>query len=233
MALPKLNSPVFELTLPSSGETIKYRPFTVKEEKILLIAQQSGELKDVINSVVQIINNCMIDKLDVESLPMFDIEYIFLNLRSKSVSNITTVRLRDPQDEKTYDVEVNLDELEIKKDDNIKDTVEITDDIGVTLKYPSIRDMQTLNVNINDNTEVAYKLVQKCIKSIYDADNVYEASEYSDKELEEFIFSLSSPQFAKLQDFFNKSPKITKEVEYIKEDGTKKSVVLEGLNDFF
>jgi len=233
MALPKLNSPVFELTLPSSGETIKYRPFTVKEEKILLIAQQSGELKDVINSVVQIINNCMIDKLDVESLPMFDIEYIFLNLRSKSVSNITTVRLRDPQDEKTYDVEVNLDELEIKKDDNIKDTVEITDDIGVTLKYPSIRDMQTLNVNINDNTEVAYKLVQKCIKTIYDADNVYEASEYSDKELEEFIFSLSSPQFAKLQDFFNKSPKITKEVEYIKEDGTKKSVVLEGLNDFF
>ena len=233
MGLPKLNSPIFELKLPSTGNTIKYRPFTVKEEKILLVAQQSGELKDVINSVVQIINNCMLDELDVESLPMFDIEYIFLNLRSKSVSNVTTVRLKDPKDDKTYDVEVNLDEIEVKKDKNLKSTVELTDEIGVTLQYPSIRDMQNLNVSINDNTEVAYKLVQKCIKSIYDADNVYETSEYSDKEMEDFIFSLSSPQFAKLQEFFDKSPKVTKEVEYTREDGTKKRVVLEGLNDFF
>ena len=234
MALPKLNAPVFELILPSSGETIKYRPFLVKEEKILLIAQQSGEYRDIINSVVSIINNCVIDDIDAEKLPMFDIEYIFLNLRSKSVGNVAEISLKDPDDEKVYTVEVDLDKVEIVRGEELDSKIALSDEIGVIMKYPSMKDMmQFTNLNDTSNADNAFNIIMSSIEKVYDTDNVYEAADYTKEELEEFVMSLSSRQFQLIQEYFNNAPKISKKVDYVRDDGTIKEVLLEGLNDFF
>lgn len=233
MALPKINSPTFELKLPSSGQTIKFRPFLVKEEKILLVAQQSGELKDILNAVVQIANNCIYDDIDVEKLPLFDIEYIFINLRSKSVSNISEVMINDPDDGKQYKVEIDLDKVVIERPEKeISNKIDLGDGIGVVMRYPSITYMNSIGTAIND-ADTAINIIMACIEKVYDTDNVYEASEYSKEELNDFILSLSSKQFQNIQEFFNNQPKVTQKVKYKRKDGEEKELVLEGLNDFF
>ena len=233
MALPKINSPTFELKLPSSGQTIKFRPFLVKEEKILLVAQQSGELKDILNAVVQIANNCIYDDIDVEKLPLFDIEYIFINLRSKSVSNISEVMINDPDDGKQYKVEIDLDKVVIERPEKeISNKIDLGDGIGVVMRYPSITYMNSIGTAIND-ADTAINTIMACIEKVYDTDNVYEASEYSKEELNDFILSLSSKQFQNIQEFFNNQPKVTQKVKYKRKDGEEKELVLEGLNDFF
>jgi len=233
MALPKINSPTFELKLPSSGQTIKFRPFLVKEEKILLVAQQSGELKDILNAVVQIATNCIYDDIDVEKLPLFDIEYIFINLRSKSVSNISEVMINDPDDGNQYKVEIDLDKVVIERPEKeISNKIDLGDGIGVVMRYPSITYMNSIGSAIND-ADTAINIIMACVDKVYDTDNVYEASEYSKEELNDFILSLSSKQFQNIQEFFNNQPKVTQKITYKRKDGKEKELVLEGLNDFF
>lgn len=233
MALPKINSPTFELKLPSSGQKIKFRPFLVKEEKILLVAQQSGELKDILNAVVQIATNCIYDDIDVEKLPLFDIEYIFINLRSKSVSNISEVMINDPDDGNQYKVEIDLDKVVIERPEKeISNKIDLGDGIGVVMRYPSITYMNSIGAAIND-ADTAINIIMACVDKVYDTDNVYEASEYSKEELNDFILSLSSKQFQNIQEFFNNQPKVTQKITYKRKDGKEKELVLEGLNDFF
>lgn len=233
MALPKINSPTFELKLPSSGQTIKFRPFLVKEEKILLVAQQSGELKDILNAVVQIATNCIYDDIDVEKLPLFDIEYIFINLRSKSVSNISEVMINDPDDGNQYKIEIDLDKVVIERPEKeISNKIDLGDGIGVVMRYPSITYMNSIGSAIND-ADTAINIIMACVDKVYDTDNVYEASEYSKEELNDFILSLSSKQFQNIQEFFNNQPKVTQKITYKRKDGKEKELVLEGLNDFF
>ena len=233
MALPKINSPTFELKLPSTGQSVKYRPFLVKEEKILLVAQQSGELKDILNAVVQIANNCIYDDIEVEKLPLFDIEYIFINLRSKSVSNVSEVMINDPDDGNQYKVEIDLDKVIIERPEKeISNKIDLGDGIGVVMRYPSITYMNSIGTAVND-ADTAINIIMACVDKVYDTDNVYEASEYSKEELNDFIMSLSSKQFQNIQEFFNNQPKVTQKIKYKTKDGKEKELVLEGLNDFF
>ena len=233
MALPKINSPTFELKLPSTGQSVKYRPFLVKEEKILLVAQQSGELKDILNAVVQIANNCIYDDIEVEKLPLFDIEFIFINLRSKSVSNVSEVMINDPDDGNQYKVEIDLDKVIIERPEKeISNKIDLGDGIGVVMRYPSITYMNSIGTAVND-ADTAINIIMACVDKVYDTDNVYEASEYSKEELNEFIMSLSSKQFQNIQEFFNNQPKVTQKIKYKTKDGKEKELVLEGLNDFF
>lgn len=230
MALPKIQSPIFNTDLPSSGQNIKYRPFTVKEEKLLLIAREGNDTKDAFNAVKQIVNNCVLDDIDVENMPTIDIEWLFLSLRAKSVNNIIKLRFQDKEDEQIYSVDLNIDDVKVEKwsGDN---KIQLTDDVGVILKLPTLNSV--LKANSDNANEQAIDILKGCIESIYDKTAVYPIVDADPKELDEFIESLSSEQFQKLNEFFTNVPKLKHTVSYTREDGEVKSIELQGLNDFF
>ena len=236
MALPKLNTPTYELEVPSTDEKIKYRPFLVKEEKILLMALESGKNEDIIRSIKDIVSECTFGKLDLGSLPMFDIEYIFLNIRAKSVGEISKLRVLAPDDKKTYiETEVNLTEVQVQVGDDHTNKIELTDDMGMIMTYPTIdsfNDTGIQNVNASNMLDV----IASCVLQIYEknGEKVYQAKDQTKKELIEFIEQLNTKQFKKLQKFFDTMPKLKHTIK-VKNPKTKKTsdIVLQGLNDFF
>ena len=236
MALPKLNTPTYELEVPSTDEKIKYRPFLVKEEKILLMALESGKNEDIIRSIKDIVSECTFGKLDLGSLPMFDIEYIFLNIRAKSVGEISKLRVLAPDDKKTYiETEVNLTEVQVQVGDDHTNKIELTDDMGMIMTYPTIdsfNDTGIQNVNASNMLDV----IASCVLQIYEknGEKVYQAKDQTKKELIEFIEQLNTKQFKKLQKFFDTMPKLKHAVK-VKNPKTKKmnEITLQGLNDFF
>jgi len=233
MALPKIKYPIFELTLPSTKTKIKFRPFTVKEEKLLLIAQESEQLSEKLNAIRQIINNCMFDlPKDVGLLPSFDLEYCFLKIRSKSVSNIVELSYRDKTDDKIYNFEVYLDELEMTYDETHNTTIELEENLGVVMQYPTVEILNQINPQI-DSVESTMAILKKCIAMIYDADNTYPVEDCTDKELTEFIESLPTKNFEKLSQFFDTMPVLKHEMHYTDSEGTKKTITLQGIDDFF
>ena len=236
MALPKINTPTYELVVPSTGEEIRYRPFLVKEEKILLMAMESGDNKEIIRAIQDIVKECTYDKLKLSTMPMFDIEYLFLNIRAKSVGEITTLRLKCPDDEKTtVKVDVNLTEIEVQTDEGHTNKIELTDEMGIMMKYPTIDSFA-----VNGITEITASnmldVISSCIDSIYDkgGEEVFEAKDQTTKELIEFIEQLNSKQFGDIQKFFDTMPKL-KHTVTVKNPKTKKKgeVTLSGLSDFF
>lgn len=232
MPLPKLQHPIYELTLPSSGQQIKFRPFLVREEKILLIAKQSEDPKEIVRSVKQIINNCIVEpQLDVEELSTFDIEYFFLRLRSRSVNNIVSLSYRDFEDDKVYTVEVDLDDVVVKRDPNHTNKIKINEAVGLTLKYPSA-DLYN-KMSVNDENEAAFAAIKWCIETVYDEDNVYPIKDFSEKEVDEFIQSLDVNSLEKILEFFRTMPKLHYEVKYINSLGHERAVELNTLSDFF
>jgi hypothetical protein len=236
MALPKLTTPTYELEVPSTDEKIKYRPFLVKEEKILLIAMESGEGKDILNAVKEIVTECTFEKLDLGKMPMFDIEYIFLNIRAKSVGEISNLRLKCPDDEETYaDVEVDLSKVQVQVEKGHSPKIKLTDEMGLVMAYPSIDSFS--KTGITDITaENMLEVISSCIHQVYDkkGEEVFDAKDQSKKELTEFIESLNTTQFRAVQQFFDTMPKL-KHVVTIENPNTKvkTDVVLQGLNDFF
>lgn len=233
MALPKISHPIFELTLPSSKKVIKYRPFLVKEEKILLMAMQGEEPEEIINSIQQVINNCIISEdVKIEDLATFDLEYLFVKIRAKSVNNVIKLTYRDLEDDKKYDVEVNLDEVEVKFDPEHTNKIEVNKEQGFYLKYPKIDVSEKLK-QASGETEIFFEVLKYCIEKIYDGDNVYLSSEASPEELDEFIQSLDVKSFKKIQNFFATMPKIYYEVKYTNSLGKEKVIPLSTLNDFF
>jgi len=236
MALPKLNTPTYELEVPSTDEKIKYRPFLVKEEKILLMALESGKNEDIIRSIKDIVSECTFGKLDLGSLPMFDIEYIFLNIRAKSVGEISKLRVLAPDDKKTYiETEVNLTEVQVQVGDDHTNKIELTDDMGMIMTYPTIdsfNDTGIQNVNASNMLDV----IASCVLQIYEknGEKVYQAKDQTKKELIEFIEQLNTKQFKKLQKFFDTMPRLKHTIK-VKNPKTKKSsdITLSGLNDFF
>jgi hypothetical protein len=236
MALPKLTTPTYELEVPSTDEKIKYRPFLVKEEKILLIAMESGEGKDILNAVKEIVTECTFEKLDLGKMPMFDIEYIFLNIRAKSVGEISNLRLKCPDDEETYaDVEVDLSKVQVQVEKGHSPKIKLTDEMGLVMAYPSIDSFS--KTGITDITaENMLEVISSCIYQVYDkkGEEVFDAKDQSKKELTEFIESLNTTQFRAVQQFFDTMPKL-KHVVTIENPNTKvkTDVVLQGLNDFF
>jgi hypothetical protein len=233
MPLPKIDTPIFEMTIPSQDKTIKFRPFLVKEEKILLIAQQSDSDKDIILAIKQILNNCIIDSdFDVDSLATFDLEYMFLKLRARSVNNVIEVSYRDIEDDKVYTFEIDLDEVEIQKTETQSNKIKINDEIGMIMKYPSV---QTIN-NIPENasgTDVVEYLVRSCIDKIYDEDNVYIVAEEPEEEVQAFIDNLDVETYDKIRQFFSDLPKMYHKIEYKNSLGNDRSIELTSLRDFF
>ena len=236
MALPKLTTPTYELEVPSTDEKIKYRPFLVREEKILLIALESEESTDILNAVKDIVAECTFNKLKIGDMPMFDIEYIFLNIRAKSVGEVSQLKLKCPDDDETFaEVEVDLSKVSVQVDKGHNPKIELTKDMGLIMKYPSIDSFAGSGIT-NITTDNMLDVIGSCILQIYDkkGEEVFEAKDQTAKELNNFIEQLSSTQFKDIQKFFDTMPKL-QHVVTVKNPKTKveNEVLLSGLNDFF
>ena len=236
MALPKLDVPIYEMVVPSTDEKIKYRPFLIKEEKILLIAMESGENKDIIQAVKQIVSECTFNKLKLGDMPMFDVEFMFLNIRAKSVGEISKLKILCQDDKETYaNVEVDLSKIEVQVDDNHTNKIELSDEMGVIMKYPSIDSFSTAGI-AEITASNMLDVIVACIDTIYDkkGEEVYDSKDSTQKELVDFVEQLNTKQFQEVQKFFDTMPKLRHEMK-VKNPKTKKEskVVLTGLSDFF
>jgi len=230
MALPKIDTPVFMIDLPSTKETIRYRPFTVKEEKILLMASQGGEERDITNAVEQILTNCILDDVDIKKLATYEIEYLFLNLRSKSVNNIIELKIVDDEDENEYEITVNLDDIKIQEGERTN-IIEINDSISLVMKDPNYDSVKKMSKKSED--QVMTSMLIDCIDQILVGDDVILLKDHTKKEQEEFINSFSSKDMRKLEEYFNLMPKVSHDVSYTREDGTVVTKTIEGLQSFF
>ena len=240
MALPKLNVPVYEAILPSTEKVIKYRPFLVKEEKILLTALETEDTKSLSSAVRQIVNNCIQGELDVDKLPTFDIEYMFLRLRAKSVGEKVTIGLRPYGCSKnegglcksTTEVEIDLEEVKVTKNKASSSKIMLDDKIGIKMRYP---DINTINLTGENPTEAAgMDVIRGCIDMIFTEEETHERDSFTDKELDEFIDSLNSQQFKLIRTFFDNMPVLKHIVKYkCNTCGEKKETTLQGLNSFF
>jgi hypothetical protein len=233
MGLPILKHPTFSLVLPSSQQTVVFRPFLVKEEKILLIAQAGGDQADIVRAIKQVIVNCIVTEgIDVENFTTFDLEYFFIKLRSKSVQNIIELQYKDNEDEKIYTVEVDLDLVEVTKDREVSDKIEITSTSGLNLRYPRLSIMD--NVKDLDNAiDFNFAIMQACIETIYDGDTVYNPSDFSADELKEYIDSLDVKTYQNIQLFIEAMPRVEHVVQYTNSNGKEVKITLKTLTDFF
>jgi hypothetical protein len=224
------------LEVPSTDEKIKYRPFLVKEEKILMIAMESKDNAQIINAVQEIVSSCTFDKLDIGELPMFDVEYLFLNIRAKSVGEVSKLKILCPDDAKTYaEVEIDLTKVEVQVDDGHTNKIELSDDMGMIMTYPSMKTFQERGIQ-NIDSKNMLDIIGSCVLQIYEekGEKVYPGKDSSKEELTEFIENLNSKQFAKIKSFFDTMPKLKHEIT-LKNPKTKKEskLTLTGLNDFF
>ena len=238
MALPVLESNTFELTLPSSDVKVKYRPFLVKEEKILLQALESQKQKEIIQALKDIVSVCTYGQLSVDELPTFDLEYVFLQIRSKSVGEVAKLKLLCPDDKKTYvEVDINLEDVAVLMDKDHKTNCSLGNDsngneVVLELSYPSVR--STLKANEEKNSvESIFYMIKECIAEIHFGEDIYNKVDITDQDLDEFIDSLTQDQFANLQEFFETMPKLKHEVDIVNPNtNVESTVTLEGLSDF-
>ena len=236
MALPKLITPTYELEIPSTDEKIKYRPFLVKEEKILMMAMESKKSADIVQAVKDIVSECTFNKVNIDTVPMFDVEYIFLNIRAKSVGEVSKLKLLCPDDGKTYaECEINLSEVEVQVGEDHTNKIELDNGMGMIMKYPSIDSFKDTGITVI-NAGNMLDVITNCIMQIYEEEGkkTYDPKDQTKKELTEFIEQLNTAQFKKVQKFFDTMPKLKHEIT-IKNPKTKKEskVTLTGLNDFF
>ena len=238
MSLPKINAPEYRLNIPSTDEEITYRPFLVKEEKLLLIAQETGDEKAQYVAIQNLIKNCVEQELAVEKLPMFDLEYIFLNIRAKSVGEIAKLKVICPDDEKTtVDVEVDLTKINIEMDEKHDARIHLTDNIGLLMSYPSLDIVQEHAVEAGTGdqaTESLFNMIVECMYQVWEGEEVQDASDFSRKEKLEFIESLNHSQFEKIQNFFETMPALKHEIKVTNPNTKVKSTVtLQGIQSFF
>ena len=240
MPLPKIATPSYELELPSTGQIITYRPFLVKEEKLLVIALESEDTKQITNAIKAVIRACVLTKgIKVETLPTFDIEYLFLNIRGKSVGEDLDVKLICPDDNETeVDVTISLDDIQIQKPEGHSNQIKLDNNLMMELKYPSLNEFIKNNFDPNDTSknpmDQSFDLIGSCINKIYNQDEVWVAADCSKKEINDFLDSMNSNQFKEVENFFETMPKLSHTVK-VKNPKTKveSDVVLEGLASFF
>ncbi len=233
MPLPKLAIPEYELTLPVSGKTVSYRPFLVKEEKLLYLAMESQDQKEMIKAVKTIIKNCTNLKGKVEDLATFEIEYIFLRIRSKAVGEVSEFKITAPDDDETkITVQVPLEQVGVVIPDGHESKIQLNEEVGVVMKYPSLDVFVSQNMADEPNLDDIFTLAASCIEQVYDSDEVYDS--FSQKEALEFLEDLNSEQFQMIQKFFETMPKLSYTMEvYNPNTKVKSDVVLEGLASFF
>jgi len=239
MPLPKINTPTYDLTLPSTGKKIKYRPFLVREEKILIMAMESQDMSEITNAIVQILSDCILTKdVKVEQLATFDIEYLFLNVRAKSVGETVEVNITCPDDGETQvEMSINIDSIKVQKTRGHKNIIKLDDELSMKLRYPSLEQFVENNFETADGTsEVGQSLsmITSCVDMIYNQEESWEASDYSKKELDEFIEQLNTKQFKQIEKFFTTMPKLSHTIAVKNPNtGVESEVVLEGLASFF
>jgi len=238
MPLPKIATPTYELELPSSGETIQYRPFLVKEEKLLVIALESEDTKQITTAIKTVIKNCILTKnIKVEALPTFDIEFLFLNIRGKSVGEELEVNIICPDDNETQvPVKINLDDIKVQKNEEHSNKIKLDSSIMMEMKYPSLDEFIKNNFDFNDKNamEQSFELIGSCIDKIFTEDEVWSTADVTKKELSDFLDSMNSSQFKGIEKFFETMPKLSHTIK-VKNPVTEveSEVVLEGLASFF
>ena len=238
MPLPKIATPTYELELPSTDKSVKYRPFLVKEEKVLVIALESEDNKQITNAIKAVLKSCILSKgIKVEDLPTFDIEYLFLNIRGKSVGEDLEVNIICPDDNKTeVPVTIALDEIEVQRDDNHTNKIKVDDSIMMEMKYPSLDQFIKNNFDFNDKNmmDQSFELIATCIDKIYTEDEVWAAADCTKKEMKDFLEQMNSNQFKEIESFFETMPKLSHSVSVTNpKTKVKSEVVLEGLASFF
>lgn len=237
MALPKIEVPTYELTLPSEDKKIKYRPFLVREEKILYIAMETGQNKEMINALKDVVGACTFDTLNVDRLPIFDIEYLFLQIRAKSVSEITKFRAICPDDGKTYvETEVDLTKVEVQVDDEHTNKIilDTQRNLGLVLKYPTLKNYDVGRGLDNIEIDKVFNILIDCVDHIFEGDKIYPAKDTSKQELKDFIEGLPQDAFTKIKSFFDTMPKLKHEIEVTNPNTNVTSkIVLTGIADFF
>ena len=233
MALPQLNTATYELELPSTGKTVKYRPFLVKEQKILMIAQESEDDKQIEKAFAEIISSCTFEKLNPYKMPLFDLEYIFLKLRGKSIGEKVTLSIICPDDEKTkVDVDINLEDVGVLTSDDHTNEVKLTKDIKIVMKYPTLSDMTGFDEK--GQVLIIFEMIKNCIQEIHSGTEIYNSVDISSKELDEFIENMSTQNFEMLSKFFETMPKLQHVIK-VKNPKTKKTgeITIEGMQSFF
>jgi len=235
MALPKIETPVIEIEIPTFDKVVSFRPFLVKEEKILLIAKQSQNTKEMAKAIKQVVNNCCLDSsVNIDDFAMTDLEYVFIKLRAFSVNNIVEFMITDDEDNKEYKIEIDLNKIEVKRKKEVKNKIEISKTAGLIMKYPSADMIDKLDkVEIKNETEVLNFFISKCIKTIYDEETVYDVKDFSDEEVTEFIDCLDIKTFKKIEKFFESIPKLEYTIEYKNSLDKDKKIVLDDMKDFF
>jgi hypothetical protein len=234
MALPQVNVSKYKTVIPSLGKEVEYRPYLVKEEKILMIAMESQDQQQILTAVKDVISNCIYDDVKVSELAIFDIEALFLALRGKSVGEGIDLKMKCHECEHMNDIELNINDINIPEVDNEDITIALNDEIGIVMRYPSFEQINSFKEGELETVDGVFKLLKSCIKSIYDEEDVYDADKETDKSLNNFIESLSSGQFQKVSDFFNDMPSLRYNVEYkcVKCEN-ENTTELRGLQSFF
>lgn len=229
MGLPKIDQPLFPITIPSTGKKTTFRPFTVKEEKILLIAQESKDVEQVSLAVKQIITNC-VTKVNVAELAVFDVEFLLLQIRAKAADNIVEFKIKDPDTEEEIPVKIDIEKIRVEKSEEHNNVIAVSDDINLIMKYPTFDYISSLADS--DNTD-QFKVMTDCIERVMQGEELYEMDDFSDEEKEEFIDSLNTKALKGIKDFFETMPKVRHEYKYKDNTGKEKTYVLEGTESFF
>jgi len=242
--LPKIDVPVYECILPSNKKKVKFRPFLVKEQKLLLMAAESTEVKDVVDSIKQVVKNCILDDIDVDGLPVFDLEFLFLNLRARSVSEVVKVKYKcnniiekkedgeDKRCDNIVDIEVNVLEINPEFGEGHTSKIELTDKLGIVFKYPTFEMIESMAGK--EENEVIFDLITKCIDYIYDADQLYYSKDTTEDEVIDFIDGLTQEHLEKIKEFFDSMPKVKKTVTFdCKKCGHHEDIEIEGVQNFF
>ena len=236
MALPKIDIPTYELTLPSVDQQVKYRPFLVKEEKLLMMALESGEDADMKNATIDLVNSCTFGKLKAEELPLFDVEYLFLNIRAKSVGEVAKFQVICPDDKLTLvPVDIDLTEVNVQVDDKHNNNILLDEsrNLGIVMRYPTLK-LVPMGIDRNMNADKIFDLMVSCIDHIYEGDKVYSSKDSSKSELVEFFNNLNSAQFQLIKTFFDEMPKLRHTIKVTNPKTKKESeITFSGLQDFF
>ena len=234
MALPKIDLPLFEMTLPTTQKVVKYRQYTVKEEKILLVANESKDAMQEILALKQVVNNCLID-IDVEDLPMVDIEYAYLMLRSKSVDNSLDFNIKDPDSDETVNLKLDIDDIKINIGDDFEESskIKLNDDYTLFLKLPNIDNFIKIIEMDPKDPLVNYFILISCLDKVASEDEIHEFKNYTRNEIDAFMETLTNAVISKIQKFFENMPRLRHEMKYVNSNGNEKTFVIEGMRTFF
>ncbi len=233
MALPKLMHPVFELIIPSSKQKVNFRPFLVKEEKLMLMAKQSGEQQDIINVIKQVITNCDVDGvLNSDELASFDLELLFLKLRSKSINEEIDIAYNDPEDDKVYKFKINIDDVNVIDNESHDKVIKLSDTSGIVMKYPSAKLMSEV-ISREDVTDILFFMIKGCMDQYFDGDSISYFKDSKPEEIDAFIESLPTSTLKEFEKFFDTMPRLYHKIEYTNDNGTKRIIELKSIEDFF